>query len=207
MALSMRHWNGNQLCAVDVETTGLDPKIHEIWQICILPLDSNGELRRGIMPFYTTLKMENPHIIDTGNIRISKDTICEVQLRGMDKEDAKDALLEWMKKLELPYTKFGEPKHIIPLAHNFAFDRAFLQAWLGDMFSQVFDYRSMDTMIIAQYLNDRAAVHAEPPPYQKLNLRWLSTMINAPIEQAHDALHDCVATAAVYRGFLKLGLF
>ena len=55
MGNSMQHWNGNQLCVVDVETTGLDLFWHEIIQLCILPLDSDINPRTDVSPFYINL--------------------------------------------------------------------------------------------------------------------------------------------------------
>ena len=50
MARGMIHLNGNILCAVDVETTGLEVGFHEIWQIAVLPLDSNIKPNKDILP-------------------------------------------------------------------------------------------------------------------------------------------------------------
>ncbi len=205
MANSMRHWNGHQMCAVDVETTGLDPKLHEIWQLCILPLDSNCEIRRDVIPFNILLKLDYPHLIAEGAAKLNRQKILKAQTQGMDREDAKDLLLEWMKKLNLGYSKYGTPKKIMPLAHNWAFDRAFLQAWLLDLWDEVFDFHYMDTFVVSLFLNDKAAVHAEPPPYQKLDLSWIAHVLGIENERCHDALHDCVTTAAVYRKLINAG--
>jgi oligoribonuclease (3'-5' exoribonuclease) len=37
----MQHLNSHQLAVVDVKTTGIDVLKHEIYEICILPLDNN----------------------------------------------------------------------------------------------------------------------------------------------------------------------
>ena len=55
-AVSMETWNGNQMAVIDVETTGLRPYFNEIVQICILPLDSNCDPRKDILPFYINIK-------------------------------------------------------------------------------------------------------------------------------------------------------
>ena len=75
MARAMQHLNGNLLCAVDIETTGLEPNYHEIWQLCVLPLDSNidplkkiGE--RSILPFYMDLKVNNPDHVDPTSMSV-----------------------------------------------------------------------------------------------------------------------------------------
>ena len=60
MGTSMIHWNGHQLCAIDTETTGLDPNYNEIIQICILPLDSNIKPRKDVFPFYIEIVPDHP---------------------------------------------------------------------------------------------------------------------------------------------------
>jgi DNA polymerase III epsilon subunit-like protein len=209
MAESMQHWNGHQLVAVDVETTGLDPFYHEICQICILPLDSNSVPRRGIMPFYVELKIDYPERTDLEAMSVSRANLVKIQRRGFDKEAAKDLLEDWIKKLKLPVTSGGRPKMLIPLAHNWPFDRAFIQAWLGtSLFNDIFWGHYRDTMQTALYLNDKAAMHAEKVPFNKVSLRWVATQLNVehPLSKAHDALQDCITTAACYRKLLQRGL-
>ena len=208
MKNSMQHWNGCQMCSIDTETSGLDSHWHEILQIAILPLDSNLKPRKDVMPFYIEMKPEFPERIDKEAIKINKLDICKIVLRGFDQEKAKDLLREWFDKLGLPYTKSGQfQKRIIPLGQNYAFDRSFIQRWLGiEMYNELFDYHYADTMNTATYLNDRAAMHGEPVPFSKINLSFLANKLDVEIDRAHDALSDTVATAEVYRRLLQQGL-
>jgi DNA polymerase III epsilon subunit-like protein len=208
-AKSMVHWNQNQLCAIDVETTGLDPFFHEICQICILPLDANIIPRRDVLPFYIELKPDFPERIDPLAMTVTRQSLVKITRRGFDKEAAKDMLLDWKEKLKLPLTKYGTPKMILPLAHNWPFDRGFIQNWLGtSMFGEIFFGLYRDTMTAALYLNDRAAMHAEKVPFSKVNLAWVAKTLNVkhPKAKAHDALVDCTTTAACYREMLRQGL-
>jgi len=207
MSNSMRHWNGHQLCAIDVETSGLDPSYHEILQICILPLDSNSLPRRDVMPFFIELIPEFPLRVDRAAIRANKLDILRITQRGHDQEKAKDLLEDWVNKLSLPYTKYGNRKRIMPLAHNWQFDKSFIQSWLGaSTYSEIFDARYRDTQVVAAFLNDVAGMHAETVPYSKINLNWLCKENAIKNEKAHDALQDCVATAKVYNKLLCAGL-
>ena len=208
MAISMQHWNGNQLCVIDTETTGLDSHQHEICQICILPLDSNIEPRKDILPFYLKLIPWYPERVDEESMKTHKIPLVDLMQNGFDKDKAIDLLAEWLEKLDLPYTPSGFRKQVVPLGQNYAFDLRFIQAWIGiNMYNEYFNYHFKDTMTTAGYLNDRAAMHGEKVPYSKVNLQWLCSTHKIKTERAHDALSDCVATAKVYKEMLKVGLF
>ncbi len=208
MAISMQHWNGNQLCAIDVETTGLDSAYHEIVQICILPLDSNIEPRKDILPFFVELQPWYPERADEDALKKNKLTLADLMLKGFDKDKAIDLLSEWIEKLDLPYTEGGFRKQIVPLGQNYAFDLRFIQSWIGlTMYNELFNYHFKDTMIAAGYLNDRAAMHEEKVPFSKVNLTWLCSTYKIENPRAHNALNDCVACAKVYKRMLQIGLF
>ena len=205
--VSMLHWNGNQMCAVDTETTGLDAHWNEIIQICILPLTSNLEPRKDVLPFCIDMKIDCIERIDPEAMKVNKLDLATIQLRGFDKEKAKDLLREWIVKLNLPITKAGTPCKIMPLGQNYAFDRDFIIRWLGiEMYNELFDYHYSDTMTTANYLNDRAAMHGENTPFKKVNLSSLATFYKIDHENKHNALSDCVCCAAVYRKMLQAGL-
>lgn len=207
--MSMVHWNGNMICAIDTETTGLDPAYHEIWQIAILPLDADFNIRRDVIPFYINIAPEYPERIDPEAIKVSRVSRAEI-MKGHDREKAKDLLEDWKNKLGLPVTKFGSPCKIIPLGQNYFFDMPFLKHWLGiSLYDSIFHYHPRDTMATAIYLNDRAACHAEEVPFSKVGLTWLARKLGVEMNasRAHDALSDCQVTAGVYKALVNQGLF
>ncbi len=207
MGKSMRHWNGNQVCVIDTETTGLDPNWHEIVQLCILPLDSNFDTRKDVPPFYLNFKPDTPDHADPEALRINGLKLAELAISGIDKEKARDLLIDWVKKLKLPSTTYGTMKKIIPLGQNYSFDLSFIKAWLGvDEYNDIFDYHYRDTMVAALYLNDRAGMHAEKVPYSKVSLRYLASTMKIPYDRGHDALGDCLITAQVYKRLVMEGL-
>jgi len=206
----MQHLNGKMMCVIDTETTGLDPRYNEIWQICILPLDANLLPDKTKMPFYILMKPEHPEYIDwdVNVMKKNKTKIMDAMHRGHDKIAAEEMLLRWIEGLKLPVTKFGTPCKLEPLGQNYGFDKEFISQWLGvDVYQEFFDYHYRDSMIAALFLNDRASFHAEKVPYSKVNLNWLCNKLGVLNEDAHDALADCVATAAVYREMCTKGLF
>lgn len=208
MKNSMVHHNGNQTCVIDTETTGLDAHYHEIIQICILPIDSNFLPRNDVNPFYIEIKPEYPERADPKALSVNKLSFAKIAQRGFSKDKATDLLEGWINKLKLPYTKYGTRKKIRPLGHNYAFDRDFIIRWLGiDLYNEWFDYHYADTMIAANFLNDKAAMHGENTPYPKINLTYIANILNVPNHKAHDSLNDCAVTAEVYKKLTMHGLF
>jgi DNA polymerase III epsilon subunit-like protein len=196
----MQHLNGNLLCAIDCETTGLDPTVNELIQVCILPLDNNLEPIRTVMPFYIEIKPEHPERIEKEAMSVNMIDMATIANRGHDRMKAIDMLIDWIDKLGLSYTKYGTRHKICPLGQNYCFDKGFISAWLGfKMYDELFHYHYRDTMIAANFLNDRAAFMAEPVPFAKCNLQWLAQKLNVQTDKAHDALQDCLACAAVYK--------
>lgn len=79
--------------------------------------------------------------------------------------------------------------------------------WLGrEMYDEFFDYHFADTMVAAAFLNDKAAMHAEPPPFRYINLKSICTTLKIDNVNAHDALSDCLATAEIYRRLCMQGI-
>lgn len=202
----MVHWNGNQLCAIDCETTGLDSSWDEILQLAILPLDSNIEPRKDVQPFCIFMRPEHPERISAEAMKVNRIKLDDIIFRGFDKDTALQLLEEWIQKLGLPHTPSGRPKRIIPLGQNYAFDMGFIKAWLGiEQYDEWFDYHYVDTMITANYLNDRAAMRAIKVPFSKINLVYLASTLKVPHERAHDALQDALVASKVYKKMLGMG--
>lgn len=207
----MKHLNGNKICVVDVETTGTDSDIHEIIDICVLPLDLNFKPDRA--PFQMQLRPNNMEAIDIEALKIRKHylevdkyttkhkNVVSATQRGVDSMKAADYFFEWWKGFD-----FGIHKKIIPLAHNWPFDREFIKKWLSvDVFEQCFSPLYRDTMATTLYLNDKHGFVGEEGqyPYAKNNLQYLCSTLNIKRFGEHTALGDCVATAECYREILK----
>ena len=191
----MIHLNGNLLCAIDVETTGLDPQKHEITEICILPLDNNMEVRRDVVPFNIFMKPEKIQNIDWDAITVTQTDFMKLCQVGMDKWEAADLFEEWFAKLQLP-----ERKRISPLAHNWPFDREFIKEWLGvTSFESHIDGRFRDSMALALAINDEYDAKNEPIPFPKVKLSYIASTLKIDFDKIHNALDDTVLTAKVYK--------
>lgn len=198
---SMQHLNGNLLCAIDVETTGLDPTKHDLIQLCVLPLDNFIRPLQTVRPFYVNMKPKRPENIDRGAGKVHRIDLARLIIDGLDPWKAVDLFDEWFQKLNLPVNK-----KIVPLAHNWVFDRAFVMEWIGGpvSFDSMFDYHYRDSMVAALYLNDRADHHNEKFPFPKVSLGYCCNCLDLQNPNAHDALADCVTTAELYRRMLGM---
>jgi oligoribonuclease (3'-5' exoribonuclease) len=141
MGRAMIHLNGNLLCAIDTETTGLRPFYHDICEICILPLDANIEILKDITPFYCQIIPRNVDRIDLSAMSVNKLQMSNIMRYGIDSFKAADLFEQWFNNLGL-----GIRKKISPLAQNWKFDWAFIMDWLGvQNMDYFFDGRYRDT--------------------------------------------------------------
>jgi DNA polymerase III epsilon subunit-like protein len=197
--MDLKHLNGNILCVIDVETTGLVVGKNEIIQICILPLNHRLEPDPEIMPFDMYIKPQ--YEIDSHVKRTNRKLLAKAINMGVDPYYAAELFDAWVDGLHLK-----EGKRISPLAQNWAFDREFIKDWLGDEnFTYRIDGRYRDLMSVALFLNDVAAIHVEPYPFPKVNLRYLASQLKIDTEEErfHDAVYDCIVTAKVYKQMVQ----
>jgi len=191
----MIHLNGNKLCVFDVETTGLDPYKHDIWQFCCLALDFSLKVDKEFIPFDLGLKPRNVENRDPS--AISKKRFNHAIVSGMDYDIGASLFVEWCDRLGL-----GFKKRIMPLAHNWPFDREFIIEWLGrETFDYYIDPRYRDTIVAGAFVNDVCDHNAERVPLTALNLRAVARCLNVEWDDhsAHNAVYDCLKTAEVYR--------
>lgn len=204
----MNHFNNNCVCAIDIETTGLDPLRHEIWQIAILPLDKNLNFRQDVNPFFIEMKPEKTEDMDEEAIKMSKGGVDRAMINGHDKLYAIELLEKWIGNLKMTPTKYGTPRKLIPLGHNYAaFDKPFIEQWLGiDLYNLWFHWHIRDTLIASVFLNDKAGIKGDMVAFNKVDLKWLCTKCNVILDNHHNSLADAAATAKLYKELIKIGL-
>lgn len=200
----MQHMNSNQLCVIDVETTGLRPGYHDIIEICILPLDSELRPLNSIPPFNLQMKPGRPQNIDSSALKINKIKLADLTT---EPETALGVFKKWFDKF---ITGNGRKK-IAPLAHNWSFDRSFIMDWMGyydgtPLMDDYIDYRVRDTSTVAHYLNDLCYMHSVPFLFPKQGLAYMCSQLNIERHNAHTALGDCIDTAKVYKRLMTLGV-
>lgn len=196
----MAHLNGNLLVAIDFETTGERAGHHEPIQIAIQPLNADIRPLAGVRPFYTTIKPLRPERADPQATAKHGLSIEELVLHAPEPDKVADLLVEWFEGLDLPFNKC-----LVPLAHNWTFEHSFLKAWLGpSLTAKLFYFHPRDAMIYALALNDRAAFLGEPAPFNRVGLTSLCSKLSIVNTRPHDALHDALAEAEVYRTLLVM---
>lgn len=190
------HWNGNMLCVIDIETTGLNPELHDIIDICVMPVNHLLEMRADVGFFNVQIRPDHPENIDPAALEVSKTNLREIMIHGMDSSETADMFVKWIERdLGLP-----KERRLMMLAHNWPFERAFLMEWLGPKTMDAYisgHYR--DTMSMGLYLNDRYAFQAESVPFPKVGLTFMATRLKSEIGEPHTALGDCITTLNVYR--------
>jgi len=194
----MLTFNHNVVAALDLETTGLIDGYHEIVQIACVPLTPNLDPMQ-VSPFYMNIRPDHPERADPDAMRVNRLDM-EMLLGCPDQFQVADCFDTWWESLELPMYK-----RLIPLTQNAPFDIPFMKHWLGVRgYEKYFTRRGRDTMFAALALNDQAAWKNRPIPFDKVGLRELCTKLGVQLDNHHDALADCLATAKVYRELLRL---
>ena len=194
----MKHLNSNILCAVYTELTGNNPHQQEIAEICIMVLDNFIRPSDRIMPFYFALQPQKPDNIDFETATLSKARLAEVVLTGINTWTAADRLEEWFHLLDLP-----PGKGIVPLTHNWPFQRQFVQNWLGyENFKYLFSEQYRDLMTMALLINDRDNQRAELCTFPKVTLDYIGNELSVRCHSRSDLLEKCFKISQIYRQVL-----
>lgn len=201
MYKSMQHLNNHLLVAVDFETTGLEPGYHEIWQAAFIPLDENLEPSKTLPMCDLLMRPLYPKRMD--HKTPGRDRVIEAIDHGLDPTAGFDIFENWVQKLGLP-----ENKRLVPVAHNWSFEHRFAVDWMGwNNFNFYFDGRARDTLVIAQYLMDRADFNQTKIPFAGLETKLNSLANHMQIElhevKLHDAIYDAHICAKLYKAFVK----
>lgn len=200
---ALPHLNGNLLCAIDLETTGNRPRYHEPIQIAIVPLNSDLRPLDGVRAFYHNMAPMCPERADRRASAVHGLCLEKLTLESLNRDKVFDMFVEWFNNLDLPFEK-----QIVPLAHNWAFEASFLKAWWGvSLMEKVFHPHPRDAMLLALSMNDRAVFKGEKVPFNRVGLGSLCNVFNIVNSKPHDAYHDCLAEAEVYRCLLLTDQF
>ena len=123
----------------------------------------------------------------------------DLLLNAPTQERVLDYLLQWFSELPL-----GDGRRLTPIAHNWAFEKSFLNPWMGpDLLNKIFTPHPRDTMIFCAMLNDRASLMGISVPFKYIGLPYLCRLCGIPLDNAHNALEDAVATAKLYSCLMR----
>lgn len=197
----MIHLNGNVLCAIDTETTGLDPEKNEIVQICVLPLDWNIRKDPNRTPFYMEMRPENLEYIEPRAMAVNGLDLTYLRTQCLPSYRVTEIFWNWFEALNL-----APNKGIVPLGKNWSFDSKFIKAWLGPKtYDLVFkDKLVRDLQTAVHFVNDLYDFKGRDIPFPKFTLTGIATRLEVNKEGAHDALQDCLMTAECYRRLMAM---
>jgi DNA polymerase III epsilon subunit-like protein len=189
------------MCAIDIETTGLNPTHHEIIQLALIPLDNNLEPRTDVSVFDVKIRPNYIDRVEYKALQVNKMQFNDILEIGVSQEKSFELFEYWFQKLKL-----GENKRIVPLGHNITqFDMPFIRHWAGEhAYTHYFLGQARDTMLTAAYLNDVSDFAAEQTPFNKLTLRDIANKLDIEVHDAstHDALYDAMLAMKVYKKLL-----
>lgn len=182
------------IVAMDIETTGLEAGHHDVIEIAMVPLGWDLKPDQNYQPFQSIVKPLYPDRADPKALKINKIDFVRLQAEAPTRETVTVAMEDWIQKLNTPYG------NIEPLAHNWMFERSFMIEFLGfNTFNHLFHYHFRDSMVAAQFINDRAILKGFNKPYQSVSLQRLASQLQIPVSRGHRALEDAVLCAEVYR--------
>ncbi len=191
--------NGNLLCAVDVETTGLDATKHDIIELAVVPLDNQFQPHKQARLFHMTMQPRRPENVNMDALAVNRSKYVDILTNSLTSDRVADLFVEWFERLNL-----GIGRRISPLAHNWPFDMGMLKEWLGSLtFELIFDCRFRDTMAFALSQNDCAEQRGILCPYPVVNLGALANQLRVDKSDAHNAVPDCRITADVYAEMIR----
>lgn len=179
--------NGNLLCAVCIDTVGRDPYLHDMLEVCVMPLDRTYDRDRRASPFSVQIRPihdfreETEHYREeaytrTHQTRGRKPQYMQAMTYGMSRIDAAEIFERWFETLNLK-----EKKRIVPLAYDWPFTGGFIRKWLDDdVFDNMFDYRYRDLLPICCAENDNAEYNMQDVPFQKVDMSFIGAKLGFP---------------------------
>lgn len=179
----------------DTETTGIDPKVHEITQFAAI-VEVDGVVKEEVnfrcQP--TNWEAIDPKAIETTGISIET-------LKTYQKPEF--MMIEMKKLFDRHIDKYDKADKFYPAGHNVGFDLEFLQAFwkkYADAYGtgSYQNWRSLDSRVFANFLIAKNKINVPD-----VKLSTLCNALNIPI-QAHDALSDIHATRDLIRYMMAM---
>lgn len=174
----------------DVETTGLDPNIHEIIQLGWM-MEINGE------------------IVDEGELKmkpLNVEAITDkaLEVNKLDKEEIltwqnpREGFNELVKILAKHVNRFDKKDKAYPGGYNVHFDYSFLTAF-GRKYSEYglgayINHMALDPLYLINYLIFKGVI--DPPVNRKLET--MCKAFNVDLFKAHDAFEDIRSTRELF---------
>ena len=195
------HLNGDQLCSMDLKTTGPKAGYNELIQLAIIPLGANFEPHEILPPLDLVIQPLHLDRVDKKFVRmIGERAFYQARDSGLHSEVAADIFEQWFKRLNLV-----DGKKISVIVRDWVFVQSFVQSWIGyENFKYFFWHSARDVLAAADFLNDRADFNAEaaPLPGPKQLIRLANLLGVNVVGKLHEAVIDALLISRVYKKML-----
>jgi DNA polymerase III epsilon subunit-like protein len=183
------------IAAIDIETTGLAPRHHDIIEIAIQPLDEAFEPSGEIPAFVARIKVRRPQNASARAMEVNGLDLNE----GDEYHEALARLLSWLEE-----HRIGK---IDALGQNVDFDRSFIEANIPEL-GRLLGHRFLrDSQRLACAYNDLVRLRTGKPAFKNLVLSDLRKALGIERARAHRVLDDARDAARVYKALLERMIF
>lgn len=176
-----------KLLYFDVETTGLNPKVHDIIQLSGL-IEYDNKVVDG---FNFIMRPYNFESINREALQVNGKTIEEL----VNYPDPGEIYFHLLKVFEAHINRYDKTDKFIPVAYDGKFDMDFLAAFFAKNEDKYFGswvtWDLIDPMAIARYYFTFKDIKTDD-----FRLETVCRYFGIPLK-AHDAMHDIVATRKV----------
>lgn len=180
----------------DVETTGLDPAVHDIVQLAYI-IDRDGEIvDKGDL----YLRPGPGAAIDLDALRVQGRTLEQV----MAFPPASEAYRTLIERLSMYVDKYNRADKLYPVAYcGIQFDYPFLQHFFARQddlyFGCWFNHRVIDPIVLARLFDFKNILFSPD-----LKLHTVCEVFGVKLTQAHDALADVMALRELFYKMVDL---
>ena len=175
------------VAAIGIETTGLDPKRHDVLELAVVPLDAHLQEDASIEPFRARIRAVRPENAESEALRLHG-------LDPLEGEEANKAIVDLRM-----WAYDWHVSKIVPLAHNVDFSMSFLLTRVPELRELFVPSAGRDTMRLASAVNDICERAGAQPPFASLAFRAVRKAVGLLGDQSHRAFDDAREAAFVYR--------
>lgn len=172
---------------IDVETTGLIAGVHEIIDITFIIHDDEF---KPVDKFTTKIRPMRPELAEPEALLKNGLKLHELKNEPTPAQ-IRNAFSLWHEEII-------QNKKILPLGHNFSFDKRFIEIFFGQYYNEYFHYKFRDTYILAQALKDSGLLNLS----SSLSLEGLCEYFKIP-QIPHTSKGDAYATLILYRKMIN----
>lgn len=194
-------------CAIDFETGGLVAGFNPPISVAVVPLNAQFLPDDTKTPFISPIGVDDIDRCHPDALKVNGKLKSDILLCPPRIESVKE-FLAWQKTIG----KFAI------LAQNWAFDRAFFQAWIDPTYKSMvtedggirssglvesfFDYRARDLARVVMFAMDKAAAKGAATPFTGTSLNKICAALGVVNRAPHTAYGDACATAECYHKLL-----